>query len=1022
VNELNQRPDDCLRLADRTTCAKPQAWLGAVVLLGVVSLVRADDLKNQLPRIPPTAPQDAVRAFTIQRGFSVELVASEPDVVDPIDAAFDEDGRMYVVQMCDYPFLPEQRAPKYISQRPETWGSIQLLEDTDGDGRMDQSVVFADKLRWPQSVCCYKGGVFVISPPSLWYLKDTDGDGVADLKEEILTGFDLSNVQGLANGLEWSLDHGIYFPGGRTGAELKQADKTAFKLGRRDLRLDPATRTFTPVSGGEQFGHTFDDWGNRFVCNNSNHLEQIVYPLRYIERNPQLAFSAFIRTIAKEGAAAPVYRISPPEPWRVVRTARRAADPAYRNRLPATELVVTGFFTSATGVTVYRGGAYPPEFQGNVFIGDVGGNLVHRKRLVAAENSVSLVGERTEEHVEFLASTDNWFRPVNFVNAPDGTLYILDMYRETIEHPASIPDDIKEHVDLESGYDRGRIYRLVSPGMLRFKPPKMNGLSTAELVAQLASPHGWVRDTAHRLIWERQDSAAAAPLRELLASVEASARRVPQARIHALWSLDGLQQLQIDDVLAGLRDADPRVREHALQLAERCADRTDAILPELLKLAGDHDLRVRWQLAFTLGEFRGPEVVQTLQRLAKDAGTHADLQTAVLSSIGPAMVPFTLALLQDPATTFAPITQRSIAMIGSMPDPSAAAQLFNGLLATPVSPKLQDAGLTSLAEGLRLRGRNLTEVAAHVSVGDAARTVWETKLQAARQISVDPAAPVKGRTLMIQLIAATTPAFAADAFVPLLEPQADPVVQTAAVAALARFDDSYTAGLLIRKWKGLGPASRKEALDGLTRTKQGATVVLAALAEGTLKSADLDRDRQQFLMNHPQSSLRAQAKKLLGEGTSTRREVVSKYQSALSLPGDSERGRKVYAKICFQCHRAGTEGHLVGPDLVSVQNKSPEDLLIAILDPNREAQPIYTNYTASTLQGQVHTGIIAAETASNVTLRRAEAKEDVVLRDQIEELVSTGQSLMPEGMEKDLSPEQIADVLAFIKALAPPGK
>lgn len=995
--------------------AKPQAsWLAILGVLVAVASTRADDLKDQLPRVPAKSPQEALKSFTIQHGFTLELVAAEPDVVDPIDAAFDEDGRLYVVQMCDYPFLPEQRVQKYRNQRPETWGSIRLLEDTDGDGRMDKSVVFADHLRWPQSVICYRGGVFVIAPPSLWYMKDTTGDGVADVKEEILSGFDLSNVQALANGMEWSLDHGIYFAGGRAGAQLHQGDKQLFTVNRKDVRLDPATRTITPVSGGEQYGHTFDDWGNRFVCNNSNHLEQIVYPLRYIERNPQLTFSEFVRTIAKEGAAAPVYRISPPEPWRVVRTARRAADPAYRNRLPATELVVTGFFTSATGVTVYRGAAYPEEFRGNVFIGDVGGNLVHRKRLVKPENSISLVGERTEENVEFLASTDNWFRPANFVNAPDGTLYILDMYRETIEHPASIPDDIKEHVDLESGYDRGRIYRLVSPNMRRFKPPKMSGLPTAELVTHLASPHGWVRDTAHRLLWERQDSSVAGALRNLV-----SRGPSPQSRIHALWSLDGMKQLTENDVVVGSRDEHPRVREHAAQLAERF-NQSNSVVADLTKLVNDPDLRVRWQLAFTLGEFRGPDVVKPLQQLAKQSTDHPDLQTAVLSSIAPLAVPFTLALIQDPQTAAVPITQRSLTMVASHPDQKTAAELLDELLKLPLPPATIDRLLVSFADGLKLRGRTLIDVAHHAAVSDASRQTGMERVQQWRNVAADAKAAVSERKLAIRLLEATVPQVAQESLGGLLEPQVDPAVQSAAAVALARFDDQATAGLIISKWKGLGPASRRDAIDGLIRTRNGAVAVLAALSEGTLKGADLDRDRQQFLLKHPNTELRKQATQLLEQGTSSRREVVARYQQALNLSGDAERGHKVFAKICFQCHRAGTEGHLVGPDLVSVQNKSLDDLLIAILDPNREAQPIYTNYTASTVQGQVFTGLIAAETAASVSLRRAEAKEDVVLRDQLDELVSTGQSLMPEGLEKDLTPEQVADVLAFIKSLAPP--
>ncbi len=297
------------------------------------------DLAEQMPRIPPKTPDEALASFKLERGFSMQLVACEPDVTDPIDAAFDEQGRMFVVEMNDYPFLPEQRVQKYLDQRAETWGKIRLLTDTDNDGRMDKSVVFADRLRWPQSVCCSKSGVYVIAPPHLLFLKDTDGDDVADQKEIICTGFNNTNVQALSNGLEWGRDNAIYFSSGIAGGELTvpaRGGKPEYKFspGRRDLRLDPETNELTMVAGGMQFGHTIDDWGDRFICSNSNHIVHVTWPLNYLERNPLLVIPDMTRSIAREGAAAVVFRTSPAEPWRLVRTARRAADPEMRKRLP----------------------------------------------------------------------------------------------------------------------------------------------------------------------------------------------------------------------------------------------------------------------------------------------------------------------------------------------------------------------------------------------------------------------------------------------------------------------------------------------------------------------------------------------------------------------------------------------------------------------------------------------------------------------------------------------------------------
>ena len=314
-------------------------------------------LEELLPRIPGKSADEALKSMAVQHDFHLEVVAAEPLVTDPIDAAFDENGRMYVVEMHDYPFLPEQRPEKDQKREPETWGRIRLLEDRDDDGRMDHGTIFADKLRWPQSVCCYDGGVFVISSPHLWYLKDTDGDGVADVREIILSGFNQNNVQGLANGLEWGIDHKIYFISGLVGGNLTRNDQPLFSPGRRDVRFDPKTMEFELCSGGDQFGHGIDDFGERFVCNNSNHIEHIAWPLHYLDRNPQLGDPGIRRSIAKEGAAATVFRTSGAEPWRVVRTARRVADPEFVKRLSKTEQFATGYFTSATGVTIYRGGA-----------------------------------------------------------------------------------------------------------------------------------------------------------------------------------------------------------------------------------------------------------------------------------------------------------------------------------------------------------------------------------------------------------------------------------------------------------------------------------------------------------------------------------------------------------------------------------------------------------------------------------------------------------------------------------------
>ncbi len=371
-----------------------------------------EDLARELPRIKPLEPAAALKSFRIRAGFHLEPVAVEPVVTDPVSVCYDADGQLYVVEMRGYPF-PEKTPT----------GNVSRLEDRDRDGRFETRTIFLDGLSWPTGIVPYDGGVFIAVAPDILYAKDIDGDGVADVKKVMFTGFGTENVQGLLNGLLWGPDGWIYGVTSSNGGVIHNRSRPEAKVVSvrgRDFRFKPDGSAFEAISGGGQFGHSFDDWGHRFTCNNSNHIRQVVLPSRYLERNPFLVPPLVILDIAAEGPAAPVFRISPPEPWRVVRTRQRAADPVLSRRLPATELFAAGFFTSATGITIYRGSSYPAAYRGNVFVGDVGGNLVHRKLLKV--DGATYLANRADPNEEFLSSTDNWFRPVNFANTPDGTL------------------------------------------------------------------------------------------------------------------------------------------------------------------------------------------------------------------------------------------------------------------------------------------------------------------------------------------------------------------------------------------------------------------------------------------------------------------------------------------------------------------------------------------------------------------------------------------------------------------------
>ncbi len=330
------------------------------------------ELSQFLQPLPAKSVEEALKTFETVDGFRIELVASEPMVQSPVAAAFDADGNLYVAEMRDYPYKPKPgHAPL---------GTVRLLRDLDGDGRFDQSYVFADGLLWAAGIAPWKGGVFVSAPPDIWYLKDTDGDGKADVRRKVYTGFGTQNQQAMVNNLSWGLDHMIYGAAAGNGGTIRPAENPrseGVSVDHCDFRFDPVAGSFKPISGNDQFGNTFDDWGNRFTCDESHPLSQPVLPRRELARNPFLIVPSVVEDIA--GGTVPIFRISPIERWRQIRSSRRIAHGA-RSALAAgaSHHVVN----AGAGVTIYRGSAYPAEFYGNVFIADAQNNLVHRRALV----------------------------------------------------------------------------------------------------------------------------------------------------------------------------------------------------------------------------------------------------------------------------------------------------------------------------------------------------------------------------------------------------------------------------------------------------------------------------------------------------------------------------------------------------------------------------------------------------------------------------------------------------------------
>lgn len=473
---------------------------------------------DEFPRIAPLEPAAALASFEIEPGFSLTLAAHEPDVIDPIAMAFDEKGRAYVVEMVGY-----------SERREDAVCQIRLLYDEDHDGVFERSIVFKRGLKWPSGIVCYKGGVFVGMTPDLYYFRDNDGDGVCDEERTVFTGFgggDIRlNMQALFNSLRWGPDNRIWGATAGNGGNVTRPDVPDFQpvaLRGADFSFDPEALDLRQENGTAQYGLSFDSQGRRFVCSNSNHLIWVAYERHQAKTNPWFSLPVPLLSIAEDGPAPNVYRISPDEPWRIVRTRWRVAGVV--KGIVEGGGRVSGFLVAATGIHLHWGDAFPSEYRDNAFIGDVGSNLVHRKIISTRPGSVQPVGHRPdpEERTEFLRSSDTWFRPCSFASGPDGCLYIVDMYRETIEHPWSLPEPIKKHLDLNAGNDRGRIYRVAPEG---FKPrdiPDLGSLSEEELIALTTHDNDWHRTTARRLLYERGKPVAPQPPVEPFPTVLAS--------------------------------------------------------------------------------------------------------------------------------------------------------------------------------------------------------------------------------------------------------------------------------------------------------------------------------------------------------------------------------------------------------------------------------------------------------------------------------------------------------------------
>ena len=735
---------------------------------------------------PPKSPEGALASMRLASGFQIELVASEPLVIDPVHLDWDDRGRLWVVEMRDYPLG--------LDGRGKPGGRVNVLHDDDGDGRMDRVVPFLTDLAFPSSVLPFGKGALVAAAPDLFYAEDTDGDGRADVRRVLFTGFTEGNQQHRFNGFEWGLDGWLYLANGDSGGTVKSLQTgKSLSLSGRDLRLNPDTGEMETVSAQTQFGRRRDDWGHWFGNNNPTWLWQVTLPEHYLRRNPKVAVKRVSRMLAERPDSTRTFPASSPltrpnQPWSL------------------------NHVTSGCSPTPYRDDLFGPAYAHSVFISEPVHNVIHQEVLSARGSALHSQRAAGEERSEFLASTDNWFRPTTLKVGPDGALYVADMYRFVLEHPEWISPEMQARVDVRAGEDRGRIYRISPRGAARRPTSKLGLLDTDGLVAAMDSPNGWQRDRAQRLLLGHPAAAVIPGLRRLV-----QPDRRPQVRVQALATLGLLEGgLDAATVIAALGDPHPGVRRQALEQSERLAGSSrppasPEVFSAVAALARDPDASVRLQAAFTLGQWPAEQAEPVLRELAARDADDELVLTAIQTSLRP------------------------------------ESALFAGLKSGQKPP------------------------------------------------------PV-----------ATTP---------VLQPS----------------------------------------------------------------SAD-------------------------------RAQVIAQYAaSTASLKGDPKQGHARFTALCAGCHRLRGEGQEVGPDLGMVAGKPLDWMLSAILDPSQAVEARYRAWTLQLTDGESLTGLIAAETANNLVMRYAGTSEQPVLRSAIRSITPQSASLMPAGFESALKPQDLADLLAWIR-------
>lgn len=968
---------------------KPGPWMTGTE---EVLVRRVHELIDTTKNAAPYSPEQSLNLFHLPKGYEIELVVSEPMVVDPINFAFDESGRLWVVEMSDYP----GKEKTYETQGQ--MGRVKVLTDTNNDGKFDKSTIFLDKISFPTGVTPWRDGVIISAAPEIIFAKDTNGDDVADEKEILYSGFDPTNPQHRINGFSYGLDGWLYMANGGSGG-VASSKKTSQKVNmrRRDFRIHPDTGEIEVINGYTQYGRCRDDWGTWYGSTNSKPLFQFVIDDHYVKRNPFVASPVPFVSMTTPARSPEVFPTS--------RTVDRFNDLHTANRI-----------TSACGTHIFRDAYQGKGMDGNAFVCEPVHNLVHR--VVIDREKILHQGSRhpEDQNAEFLSSKDNWFRPVWLATGPDGALWVADMQRKVIEHPDWIPDDWQDRLNLRAGEDRGRIYRIFKTDKKPKPITNLKKMTSEQLVFKLGDSNGTIRDAAQRLLVQRDDESI---VPKLEAVVQTSNQ--PLARSHALWTLHLMEKLSKKVLVSAVQGSDPDLKIQALRVAESWSANAKIDVADLLIEEADHPIeRVRFQFALTLGNSATEDAAYSVFQVLSYPNTGDWIQNAVLSSCGQYAEVFAELLAADLAkgdyknqSLFEPFVRTAIGNkkyreIGS----TVRDIVYNS------ERKLKVWHMQSLESVFRTLQKNKIPLEKIESpyVRDVFKELSKFLLKVRKVADSDSSEEMRIAAIQLLGYDEATQKEDIELLASLLTSQESPTLQKAVIESLSRFSESSTAETYIENWRSSSPEIQSIILQTLLSRKNWTMKLLDGIEEKVVFLSELDSSTRELLLKNRDESIRKRASVLLASiRNESREKVIKDYQEVFSLKGNPIHGAERFAQKCAACHLYRGIGNDVGAPLKSLKDKSTRSLITAILDPGQAVEKKYRNYAIVTNNGLSLSGMILSESSTSLQLAMANGTRKDFLRRDLLQLSGTGKSFMPEGLEKELSKQNLADVIAFLQ-------